>query len=493
MVVQREQPIRIWGTAETGEVVSVALASETKSATGGADGQWLVELSPRPWQPGMSNEPFTITVSGSATATPIKLDDVILGDVWLCAGQSNMGHAVQDAMGAKTALAAAKYPGIRLFDRVPYSTAAEPRSDLVAGSWRTCTPENTAIFSAVGYYFGRLVHEKTQVPIGLISCSFGGTAIEAWISRPTLEQIPNAGPLLQRYRDALPGYNERYAAYKKLFDAVVEARAKSRARGEEWWKIPEPGQPFGPHHRYAPFCVFNDMVHPLKNVSLRGVLWYQGESSADRGELHRDLLPALVRDWRRNFRQDALPFGIVQLPNINPRKPEPAESEWAEIREAQFLTARTVPRTGLAVTIDLGEADNLHPANKHGVGERLAAWALGAVYGQNVVPSGPMFLGMSVEGNAIRVRFDHCAKGLVVREGAQLASFAIAGADRKFVWADATIDGETVVVRSPAVSSPVAVRYGWADNPPCNLSNSSGLLASPFRTDEWPVITTGKR
>lgn len=491
MVVQRDKPIRVWGFAAPSEVVTVSVAAEKKSASADTSGAWLVELSPRTWS--TDAKPLTITVTGSATPTPVQIEDVLVGDVWLCAGQSNMGIAVQDAQGGKEALAEANFPNIRLFDRVPYSLAAEPRDDLVGGSWRPCTPQHTAIFSAVGYYFARQAHQQTGVPLGMISCSFGGTAIETWISKAALEQVPTAGPLLQRYQDALPGYDARYAAYRKLFDAMVDARNKARARGEEWWKIPEPGQPFGPHHRYAPFVVYNDMIHPLRNVTLRGVLWYQGESSADRGELHCDLLPALVRDWRRNFRHETLPFGIVQLPNINPRKPEPADSEWAELREAQFLTARNVPYTGLAVTIDIGDANDLHPANKRGVGERLAQWALGTVYEKDVVSSGPLFREHAVEGNTIRLRFDRTAGGLVSQGDGPLTGFAIAGEDRKFVWVDAAIDGETVVVRSSTVTAPVAVRYAWADNPAGNLANRGGLLASPFRTDKWPGISTGKR
>lgn len=493
MVVQQGRPIRIWGGAAAGEAVTVTLADENKSATADAAGRWLVELAARPRNDQAHTDPLTISIAGSSSKAPIKLEDVLVGDVWLCAGQSNMGTCVRDANGGQETLAAIDLPQMRLFDRVPYLTAAKPQNDLIAGSWRDCSRDNAAIFSAVGFYFGRKVHEKTGVPIGLVSCAFGGTAIEAWISRQTLEEIPTAGPLLKRYQDSLPGYDARYAAYRKLFDAVVIARDQARARGEEWWKIPEPGQPFGPHHRYAPFCIYNAMIHPLENLSLRGVIWYQGESSADRGELHRDLLPGLVRDWRNHFRDERMPFGIVQLPNINPRKPDPGESEWAELREAQFLTARRGTQIGLAITIDIGDVKDLHPGNKKDVGERLALWALSSVYGQPIAPCGPFYDGFAVEGNAIRVRFDHCAAGLGAKGEEPLAGFAIAGSDRKFVWAEARIDGKSVVVRNAAVPAPVAVRYGWADNPACNLANSAGLLASPFRTDDWPVITTGRR
>lgn len=493
MVVQQEQPIRIWGTAEAGETVQVTLGDERQSVAADSAGRWLVELAPRPRTDLDHPNPMTITVSGPATAKTISIEDVLVGEVWLCTGQSNMATCVRDANGGQEALAAADLPAIRLFDRVPYATEAEPRTDVEDGSWRVCSPDHAAIFSAVGYYFGRKVHEKTGAPLGLISCTLGGTAIEAWISRQALEPLESADPLLKRYEESLPGYEQRYSEYRKLLDVVVDARNKARARGEEWWKIPEPGEPFGPHHRYAPACVYNAMIHPLENLSLRGTIWYQGESSADRGELHRYLLPALIGDWRRHFRNESMPFGIVQLPNINPRKPEPSQSEWAELREAQFLAARNVPHTGLAVTIDVGDANDLHPGNKKDVGERLARWALGAVYGLETVASGPLFAGMAIEGNAIRLRFDHVADGLTSNDGNPLAGFAVSGEDRKFVWATATIDGPTILVHSDAVPWPVAARYGWADNPACNLVNSAGLLASPFRTDDWPEITTGRR
>jgi sialate O-acetylesterase len=252
-----------------------------------------------------------------------------------------------------------------------------------------------------------------------------------------------------------------------------------------------PGPRPGPENPYNPVVLSNAMIAPLTPFSIRGAIWYQGESNAGRAYQYRTLLPALIRDWRARWNRGDFPFYFVQLANWRVRKAEPSESDWAELREAQLLTLRAVPRTGMAVAVDIGEAGDIHPGNKRDVGVRLARWALADTYGRRVEKSGPLYDSHRVEGGRVRVRFRH-AQGLKTSDGRAPAGFAVAGADRKFVWADARIEGDSVVVWGRGVPRPVAVRHAWADNPAVNLYNSDGLPASPFRTDDWPGLTVGR-
>ncbi len=462
-----------------GEDVTVTIAGRQAQTTADENGKWAVSLKPLEY-----GGPFTLRVTGHNS---IVVRDVLVGEVWVCSGQSNMQMAVASVNNAKKEIAEADYPSIRLFT-VPRRVAARPLSDTT-GNWTACSPETVPGFSAVGYFFGRELHKALGVPVGLIHTSWGGTPAEAWTSRPALEAVGELKQLVDDLDKRIISYPKALADYHKAHAEWEKAAQKAKAEGAK--VPPEPKAPQDPNASpWRPAGLFNGMISPLIPFAIRGAIWYQGESNASRAWQYRTLFPTMIRDWRKHWGQGDFPFLFVQLANFKARKSQPAESAWAELREAQLMTL-ALPNTGMAVIIDIGEANNIHPKNKQDVGKRLAAWALGTTYGKDVVISGPIYDSMTIEGNRIRMRFKHVDGGLVAK-GGRLKGFAIAGEDRKFYWAHAKIDGDTVVVRSFRVPKPVAVRYAWADNPECNLYNAAGLPASPFRTDEWPGVTAPK-
>jgi sialate O-acetylesterase len=345
-------------------------------------------------------------------------------------------------------------------------------------------------FSAVGYFFGRDLHKELGVPVGLINTSWGGTPAESWTTRPTLEEDPEFVPIVERWNQARENYPEQKKKHEEALAKWKEEVQKAKAEGKQPPRQPSP--PLFERKQYEPASLYNGMIAPLIPYAIKGAIWYQGESNAGRAYQYRSLFSAMIRDWRREWGQGAFPFLFVQLANFMAREPEPADSAWAELREAQSVALR-LPKAGQAVIIDIGEADNIHPKNKQDVGYRLALNALAIAYGRDIVYSGPTFKSMELEGDRIRLHFDHIGGGLEAKGGGPLKGFAIAGEDGKFVWADAAIEGDAVVVRSAQVAHPVAVRYAWANNPECNLYNKEGLPASPFRTDTWPGVTEGKR
>jgi sialate O-acetylesterase len=445
MVVQRERSVPVWGRTTPGAAVQVRMASHTVRAVAAADSTWRTEL------PAMeAGGPHTLTVtSGNATQT---FEDVLVGEVWLASGQSNMEWAVRAAQNADQEIAAAQDDRLRLFTAAR-TDARTPQWD-VTGTWATTRPETVADFSAVAYYFGRRLRAALGVPVGLISSNWGGTPVEAWTSASSLDAMPTFRMLL----DALE------VGPDSLKDAI--------SRPQD-----------------VPSALYNGMIAPLVSYALRGAIWYQGESNAHtlaQAAQYRTLFPLLIQDWRTRWDQPEMPFLFVQLANFMEPPQRPVQTApWPLLREAQ-THALTLPHTGMAVTIDIGAADDIHPRNKQDVGERLARAALHGTYGHNVVPSGPLYHRMDREGSAVRLHFDHVAGGLEAR-GGPLQGFAIAGPDRSFVKADARIEDGSVVVSSPDVDDPVAVRYGWANNPTVNLYNAAGLPASPFRTDGWPM------
>ncbi len=434
MVFQQGMPIVVWGWGKPGEEVKVSLDGMERKGKVYADGKWMVKLPARP-----AGGPYEVKITSGEDE--ITLKDVLIGEVWVCSGQSNMEWPVAASNNAQEEISRANYPQIRLFT-VPHATSLVPQENC-GGRWEVCSPNTVGGFSAVAYFFGREIHEKLKVPIGLIHTSWGGTPAESWTDLETLRSDPDLTPLLER--------------------------------------IPKESTNLNP---WIPTALYNAMIHPLLPFRIRGAIWYQGESNADRAYQYRKLFPVMIEGWRRNWKEGDFPFLFVQLANFMARQPEPTESAWAELREAQLLTLKTVPNTGMAVAIDIGDANDIHPRNKQDVGKRLALWALALTYGQKVEYSGPIYREMRIEGDKIRIFFDHADGGLVAK-GGELKGFAIAGADRKFHWARARIEGDTVVVWSEEVPQPVAVRYAWADNPDCNLYNKAGLPAPPFRTDDW--------
>ncbi|PYV43107.1 MAG: sialate O-acetylesterase, partial [Acidobacteria bacterium] len=364
--------------------------------------------------------------------------------------------------------------------------ADEPVPDVKA-SWQECNPETTSSFSAVGYYFGRALQRARKVPVGLIHTSWGGSPAEVWMRQRVLETNPEyKKSILEGYAAAMKKYQEASAKFEA-------ERAEPKKQDQTADKKP-PEKPF-----WKPAELYNGMMAPLLPYAIKGAIWYQGESNAGRAYQYRTLFPDMIRNWRQDWGQGEFTFLAVELApwDKNKKRPveeitaAPGESDWAELREAQRLATKVLPKVGLAVITDVGDKDDIHPTRKEPVGTRLALAARAIAYREKVVYSGPTYKSMKLIGDRIILSFDHVGKGLETRDG-ELKGFSIAGADRKFVWAKAKIQGDKVVVSSPEVPKPAAVRYGWADYPVVNLWNKDGLPASPFRTDDFPMITKTK-
>jgi sialate O-acetylesterase len=601
MVLQRDLADPVWGWATPGQKVTVSVNGASALATAGPDGKWLARLEPM-----AAGGPYTLTVSGPQTVT---LENVLVGDVWVCSGQSNMQFGLGEGLDGKAEIAAADHPNIRLL-MVMGVVASSPRETFPvtanAGHWQVCSPDAARAFSAVGYFFGRDLYANQHVPIGLIESNWGGTVAEAWTSAAGLEAFPEFGPAIaalaatpdagKNEADAWFAKNDPGSAgglgwadpaldtsawktmtvpqffqdagdpeiantngvvwFRRTFDLPAGSAHKDAVlhlladdsdatwvngtlAGEtDGWNIPraykiraqllkptgnviavrvldtggkggmqgeaasfdlkfadgptlslagpwsyKPGTRLIPPMGVAgnpnvPTVLFNGMIAPLVPFGIKGALWYQGESNAERAKQYRTLLPSLIKDWRTHFDEGDFPFLIVQLAGYGP-----GGESWADLREAQMLTARNVPNVGIATAVDVGDEGNIHPPNKQEVGRRLALLAEGKVYGQPGEYIGPVYRSKQVEGSTIRLTFDHVGKGLVAKASQPLTAFELAGADGKFVPADAKIDGAEVVVSSPQVPEPVAVRYAWSSYPAVSLYNEAGLPAFPFRTD----------
>ena len=612
MVLQHDQPVKIWGWAEPGESVTVTLKQHSVSATAADDGKWNLQL-PAP----SVGDPFSVKVASKSQV--IELTDVVGGEVWICGGQSNMEWQVRRSKNAKSEIAAADYPMIRLVN-IARDTSLAPNDKTKPCEWSVCSPETVGDFTAVGYFFARRLHQDLKVPVGLVSSNWGGTIIEAWISGNSLKDHPDFKAAVEKLEavsnepDKAKAMAKKFAAWTKAFSQLKKTPAETwqdvatddsgwgtqklpgywekqgfkdvdgvawyrrkvsiadswkgkalklslgkidnadvtwvngvKVGGNNKWnakrkydvpaeltnanelsiavkvtdgrrdggivgdaeelsiglegetpvslagqwkfKLEPATEKLGPrpkrgrNNQNRPMVLHNAMINPLAPFATRGAIWYQGESNADRGRQYRTLMPLLVNDWRKLWGNE-LSFYWVQLANFKAATEDPYDSEWAELREAQSMTL-SLPKTGQAVIIDIGEARDIHPKNKQDVGKRLALIALAKDYGKEVKYSGPVYKSMSVEGEKIRIQFDF-AEGLTAKEGGELKRFEISGEDQKFYWADAVIDGQSIVVSSGEIKSPVAVRYAWADNPEgCNLTNETGLPASPFRTDDW--------
>jgi len=482
MVLQQGGKVSIWGWADPGEEVAVGVSwnSMKFAVTADKDGKWTFRINPP-----KAGGPYEMTLTGKNTIT---IKNILVGEVWVCSGQSNMQMSVRSSANAEQEIAEAGYPKIRLFS-VKLTVAETSQSDCV-GNWSECSPETVPGFSAVAYFFGRELHKQLNVPVGLINTSWGGTPAEAWTRREVLEANPESAPILKRYADAVVRYPQAMEEYKQKLAEWKQAVEKAKAEGKNSPR--RPGAPFGPGNPHSPAGLYNAMIAPLIPYDIQGAIWYQGETNAGRAYQYRTIFPDMIKNWRDDWGVGKFSFLFVQLANFMQTKPEPGESAWAELREAQTMTLE-LPNTGMAVIIDIGDAVDIHPKNKQDVGKRLALWPLAGIYGKKLVYSGPIYKSMKVDGSNIILSFDHVGGGLVAKGEGQLKGFSIAGADRKFVWADAKIDDNTIVVSSDKVSEPAAVRYAWADNPVCNFYNREELPASPFRTDEWPGVTVNAR
>lgn len=478
MVLQRHAEIRIWGWADPQEKVEVILGENTAHAITNPQGRWNLVL------PAMeAGGPFNMIVRGKNT---IELNNIMVGEVWICSGQSNMDVPVSVVKDAEAEMTHARFPEIRFFT-VAKKVRVQPQENC-EGSWNICNPETVRDFSAVAYFFGRELHQKLNVPVGLINSSLGGTRAEAWTAREYLERTPALTSILGRYekfQQEWPSVCEEYG--RKVSQWVQDYDLASSKDGT----IPTPPpQPLGPHHHQNTVSgLYNAMIAPLIPYTIRGVVWYQGESNVDSAYQYRTLLPTMVQNWRDQWRQGDFPFLIVQLANFGQKVEQPGQCGWAELRAAQLYVSQTVKNAGLAVAIDLGDADDIHPRNKQDVGHRLALAAEAKVYGENIVFSGPIYRSMKIEGGKARLEFDHIGHGLITKNNEPLRGFSIAGQDHVFRWADAKIDGDAVLVWNEDVTEPAAVRYGWEINPGCNLYNKEGLPASPFCSDNWKWST----
>ena len=479
MVLQRDKPVAVWGWAEKGEKITVTVAGKTASAKTGADGRWELSIGPLP-----AGGPHKMVVKGANTIT---IDDVLVGEVWLCSGQSNMAMTVSRAADFEKEKQAATWPKIRMLTVVRQSI--EKPASKCEGDWKICEPETVGGFSATAYFFGRTLHEELGVPVGLITSAWGGTAVEAWTSIEAQQSKKKLKPLLQSWDEQIASYDPAaaQARYEKQLAAWKTKAAQAKATGKTLPRRPKaPVDPQVSPNR--PANLFNGMIQPLIPYGIRGAIWYQGErnSHGEPSALYGLQLQTLIADWRTRFGQGDFPFFFVQLPNF--LKPQELPSEhtgWVMVREGMLETLVDLPNTGMAVTVDVGEEKDIHPKNKQAVGLRLGLWGLGTVYGKDLVYSGPICEGAKPENGVMVLYFRHAGQGLKTVDGQAVKGFAVAGTDRKFVWADAKIDGDRVIVSSKQVKEPVAVRYAWANNPDVNLVNSAGLPASPFRTDDW--------
>jgi sialate O-acetylesterase len=477
MVLQRDYRLPVWGWAAPGADILVALADQEALAAADADGRWRVTLAPLP-----AGGPLELTVTCGEERC--NFTNVMIGDVWVCSGQSNMQWSVQDANDAQAEIAAADHPDIRLLT-VPNVVAGSPQDDF-EGAWVTCRPDTVPEFSAVGYYFGRRMQKELGVAVGLINSSWGGTPAEAWTRQDVLRDTPALKPTLLRWNEVEARYPELMAQRDRLIPEYEQALAHAEATGAP--APPEPPMPLGPGHCHQPAGLFNAMIAPLIPFAIRGAVWYQGESNADRADEYRTLFSEMIKCWRQSWGQGDFPFIFVQLANFGAHHDPPTDDSWAELREAQ-VDALALPQTGMAVIIDVGNPLDIHPQNKQAVGLRLTLSALHVAHGRELVHSSPLYDSMAVEGDAVRLRFKLFGSGLRAADGEALCDFAIAGSDRRFVWGQAVLDGDTVLVRSPEVPVPVAVRYAWCGSPTGNLRNDEGLPASPFRTDYWPLMS----
>jgi sialate O-acetylesterase len=466
MVIQRNEPVHVWGDASAGESVTVEFRGAQQTTAADSYGCWSVQLAP-----GEAGGPFILTVRGTNTIT---IQDVLVGDVWIASGQSNMGFALREAENAQQEIAGANLPEVRLMN-VNQRYADYPQGDLpVVMPWSVSTPGSSADFSAVAFFFARELAQREHVPIGVIESAWGGTPAEAWTSMAALSRDASLMPVFSAW-----------AAMAAAEPQTVRIEAKERKDAEKNAGTTNDENLQLPWHpvfdSWAPAELYNGMIAPLTHFPIRGVIWYQGESNTDslRSPVYARLFQTMIQDWRSAWSEGNFPFLFVQIANFRPG----SQDGWPQVREAQ-REALSLVNTAMAVTIDIGDPDNIHPTDKQDVGYRLALAARAIAYGESVEYSGPIYRSMSREGNSLRLYFDHVDGGLTVK-GENLKGFELAGPDGNFVPAVASIEGTTVVLSSLTVEVPAQARYGWASDPVCSLFNKVGLPASPFRTT-WP-------
>jgi sialate O-acetylesterase len=481
MVLQQKQTNPIWGWDTPGTKVTVTFGGQTKSAEAGADGKWTVKLDPVP----ANAQPQTIAIVGTNKK---EIQDVLVGEVWMCSGQSNMGFTLNRDWNGDLEAAASKISTLRLI-KVPQVGTQELKTDF-NGSWKPSDEQSSSTFTAVGFMFGRYLHHILGVPVGLIDNAWGGSAAEAWIRRDTIEKDPRFKLLMEstHQREAAVQTEKAKADYEAANEKWKQDVEKAKAAG----KTP-PRAPQSPEAWLAgnarPGNIFGGVVHPTLGYGIKGVIWYQGETNASRAYEYAQLFPFLIEQWRKEWQQGDFPFYWVQLADYMAEKPEPGDSSWAELRESQTKTMK-LPNTGQAVIIDLGEGRDIHPRNKHDVAARLVRWALVKDYGLKFPYRSPEYQSMEIHGDKAVLTFDTFGSGLYTFDVDEARGFAVCGEDKTWHWAKGKVTSpNTVEVSCGQVPKPTAARYAWADNPVCNLYSKDGLPVTPFRTDDFPMIT----
>jgi sialate O-acetylesterase len=484
MVIQRGQPVSVWGWAVPGETVTVSLAGKTASIQADKQGRWQMKLEPMD----ASSEALSMALSGSRSERRV-VTDILVGEVWLCSGQSNMEWALSATLSPLPEIRRAEYPQIRLF-HIPRRASPVPLDDVEA-TWAVCRPETVSSFSAVAYYFGREIHERLGLPVGLINSSWGGTRIEPWTPPAGFQAVPEVLTILDELPQAEDDYRRDIkSALPAIKDWVKTAEAKAAANEVVPVAPPIPAHPL--MNPQKPTSLYNGMIYALIPFPIRGAIWYQGEANRNDGAIYTKKMEALIKGWRNVWGSKDFPFYFVQLAPYN--YPYDREMTGGDIPDFERLPliweaqveALKIANTGMAVTTDIANLNDIHPRNKMEVGRRLALWARAQVYGESgLVFSGPLYESMAVEGPRARLRFRHIGSGLISLDGRPLTWFEVAGEDRIFYKAQAEIEGDGVVVWSPRVEKPTAVRFGWNQLAEPNLGNQEGLPASPFRTDRW--------
>lgn len=473
MVLQRGRAVPVWGTGTDGLTVTVRIRDASAQAVV-SGGEWKAELPEL-----QAGGPFELTVE--AGGEKLIFRDVLVGDVWLAGGQSNMEWRIAESANAEQEIAAADWPTVRYYEvpRVAYDDG-----QAHAGAWAVCTPETLGQFTAVGYHFARTLVSSLDVPIGIVGCNWGGTSASCWVPEEAIADDPDLRVYVDEYKSKI-SHLDAVAAKKEQdeYQAAVNAwvsRQSQGLTGAELGDFPWP-PPMNEQSFLRPNGLYGTMLRPTAPYAIKGFIYYQGESDADKPHLYDKLMAVMIDQWRRDWGDSSLPFLFVQLPGYG----DPYDHDgvnWPLLREAQQKASEQIPNTAMAVILDCGEKDDIHPRNKRPVGERLAGIALREVYGRDVACYGPFFKELSIVGGKAIVSFKHADSGLVSASGGEVLGFEVAGGDGRFVKAVATIVGHTVEVSSAEVSAPVAVRYAWASWPTATLANGIGLPAAPFRT-----------
>ncbi len=488
MVLQRERPATIWGKATPGAEIKITFKNQSATIQTGADGKWRTQIQTGP----ADATGATLTITNGTDK--IQIADVLVGEVWFASGQSNMFYTMDRSPEYAGLIAESNHPALRMFN-APLVTAAENQDDI-EGIWQTTTPETTPGFSAVAFFFARKLHLELGIPVGVIKSAWGGKPVETFTSREALNTLPATKALVDATLKDAASYDQAKAdtAYATKLEQWKTTMAAAKGKSpEERKRLPKkPDAPKPPLLTEGkPGVLFASMIHPFAGYTMRGAIWYQGEGNAKAGAVPYDqTLPLMINDWRKRW-NDEFSFYYVQLASYHAPSTAPGTPDsWALTQDRMRLVLNTTPKTGMAITNDVGEANDIHPKNKKDPGERLARWALAKDYGQNLTYSGPLFRTSQTRDKAIRVTFDQCGTGLKSSDGSPLKRFEIAGSDKTWHWADAKIDGtDSVLVSSPQVPQPAAVRYAWAANPEgANLVNSEGLPTSVFRTDDWDDV-----